>query len=923
MISQANPPPHESPFSSKSSNPSNQPNSTRTPKEQQAISCIARYLSTLTANYPASSTIEIRAVGCTERFRPKPHVIAGFFSLDNLSAAADAAFDLQRKNSRGVYFTLNPVNVDLLSRRANRVESISDRDSISALDSDIVCRRWILIDADPVRTSGVSSSDAEKNAAREVIDCIAKCLSEKGWPLPITADSGNGYHLLYRIDLHANDDGLIRNCLRALAAQHDNPAVHVDTTVFNPARICKLYGTISRKGDSTPERPHRFSKIIGGPKSPELVPTELLQQLAATAPPEKSHSTGTAAKPGRSSKGKFGSRRSTKSPAELAALYLDKIPPAISGQGGHSQTYHAAGVLIDGFALSIADALPLLQSWNVKCEPPWSDADLERKLLEAEKNLGRSGKLLEKLESIRSADAHARPVNSVRDLILITETENETTDETAATGAETTKLTIPADLSLIYIENRNDLANGRRLVSAFGHEMRYFHAWHSWLTFTGTHWKRDATAEVQRKAKQVALSLWNDAFSPEVPEGDAEECIGFARYTSSVKAIGEMLKAASSEPSIPVTASDLDSSYWDLNCPNGTLDLRTGTLRSHSPADLITKISATPYIPEMETPIWDQFLSDIFAGNAELISYVQRLFGYCLTGDVSEHILAVFHGGGENGKSTLLNTIMEIVGNDYAMKAPADFLMAKYGDAHPTEKADLFGRRLVSASETKEGQKIDEALVKELTGGDNVRARRMREDFWEFRPTHKLLLTTNHRPVVSGTDRGIWRRMRLIPFNVTIAAEKKDRNLPDKLKAEYPGILAWMVRGCLEWQNGGLRDPNEVLLATSEYRNSQDVLQGFIDERCLIGGNYYRVKLRSLFKAYKEWSEDSGERPVTEKKFSMSMVERGFKKEKSSSIWFTGICLKEIDDDEQDSEDYSFSDPPDHSDEQPRNMFSD
>lgn len=394
------------------------PQQHRTPKDLQAIACIHRWLATFTAAHSGTippAVVEIRAIGCTEKYKPRPHTVCGFFDLEQLREAAEAAFDLQFRNARGVYFTLNPVNPDLLARRANRVEAISDADSISAADSDILRRHWILIDADPVRTSGVSSSESEKEAARETIEKVKKFLSDLHWPVPIRADSGNGWHLVCRVDL-PNDEAstaLVKNVLRALAEQFDSDAVKIDTVVYNAARICKLYGTISRKGDHTPERPHRFSRIKKGdiPEEIHAVPLELLEALAATAPPEKTAS----AKSGSRSSSRGGGRggRGTSDPVKAAAAYLATIPPAISGQGGHKRLYHAASRLIDGFALSIEDALPLLLNWNETCQPPWSEAELLRKLQEAEKKEGRSGKLLKELEN--------RPlvISSVSDLKMV------------------------------------------------------------------------------------------------------------------------------------------------------------------------------------------------------------------------------------------------------------------------------------------------------------------------------------------------------------------------------------------------------------------------------------------------------------------------------------------------------------------------
>lgn len=380
-----------------------------------AVEKITEYLRVLTSRF-TSGVLEIRAVDCSERFNPKPHIECGFFDLSHLHEAATAAITLQSKNARGVYFTLNPVRPDLLSRRANRTAPQNNRDQISAGDSDIVRRCWLLIDADPARISGVSSSQQEKEVAAKLSEEVETYLSLSGWPDPIKADSGNGFHLLYAIDIPVDDGGLVRNCLRALAAQFDSNSVKIDTVVYNPSRICKLYGTISRKGDHTAERPHRYSKIIGGPKSPIIVPEELLKKLATQAPPERafSRTSGThtpAGKPSRSRK----KSRSQKTPVELAELYLSKVPPAISGQGGHNQLYHAAGILTDGFALSIDDALPILQHWNESCQPPWGESDLERKLIEADKNLPKSGRLLERMDG----ETPASSPQTLSDLMIL------------------------------------------------------------------------------------------------------------------------------------------------------------------------------------------------------------------------------------------------------------------------------------------------------------------------------------------------------------------------------------------------------------------------------------------------------------------------------------------------------------------------
>jgi putative DNA primase/helicase len=353
-----------------------------------------------------------------------------------------------------------------------------------------------------------------------------------------------------------------------------------------------------------------------------------------------------------------------------------------------------------------------------------------------------------------------------------------------------------------------------------------------------------------------------------------------------------MIDLARSEPGVPILPEQMDTNHWLLNCMNGTLDLRTGQLREHRREDLITKLCPIEYHPKAIAPLWEAFLQTIFAGKAELIGYVQRLLGHCLTGDVSEQILSIFWGTGANGKSTLLNIILAMLGPDYAIKAAADLLMTKRGETHPTERADLFGKRFVVCIETEENRRLAESLVKDLTGGDRQRARRMREDFWEFDPTHKVILCTNHKPVIRGTDHAMWRRIHLVPFTVTIAKEKQDKKLVDKLKQELPGILAWCVQGCLEWQRNGLGMPEEVMAATTEYRNDQDVLGAFLSECCLVGPDY-RAMARMLYAKYKEWCEENGEKnPATQKQFGTALTERGFERYQSNGTWYRGLATR-------------------------------
>lgn len=349
-----------------------------------------------------------------------------------------------------------------------------------------------------------------------------------------------------------------------------------------------------------------------------------------------------------------------------------------------------------------------------------------------------------------------------------------------------------------------------------------------------------------------------------------------------------MIELARCEPGVPVLPQDLDRDPWLLNVENGTIDLKTGALREHRQADMMTKLAPVRYDGAATCPRWLKFLSRIMDDNHDLITYLQRVIGYCLTGEVSEQCLWFFYGTGANGKSTFLGAILAMLG-DYAMQAVSELLMVKSHEAHPTERADLFGKRFVATIETEEGKRMAEALMKQMTGGDKVRARKMRQDFFEFTPTHKIVLAANHKPIIRGTDYAVWRRIKLVPFTVTIPDEEKDKDLPEKLRAESSGILAWAVAGCLDWQRHGMAEPDEVRQATSEYQGEQDTVEAFLQECCV---RYREAKVQSaaLLAAYHEWS---GDKLMSAPAFRKRLQEKGFENRRGGGggYFWRGIDL--------------------------------
>ena len=438
-----------------------------------------------------------------------------------------------------------------------------------------------------------------------------------------------------------------------------------------------------------------------------------------------------------------------------------------------------------------------------------------------------------------------------------------------------------------------DLGNAERLVIRAAGNIRFCHPWGKWLVFDGRRWKPDDAASIHGYAKSMVRAILTEA--AEEPDDKARrEIVSWQSTSESRSRIEAAISLAASEDGVPVLPDHLDRDPWLLNVENGTIDLRTGELRPHRREDLITSLAPVEFDPDATCPAWLATLDRVFGGRGPLIDFIQRLFGMALTGAVTEQVLPIFHGSGSNGKSTILNALIELLGPDYAIVAPPGLLMLGRGESHPTRQATLFGKRLVVDMETAEGAKLNEALVKQLTGSDKISARRMREDFWDFVPTHKLILCSNHMPEIKGTEHAIWRRIRLVPFNVTIPDDEQDKDLPGKLKAESPGILAWCLRGCSNWRRDGLTAPDDVVAATAEYRADQDLLGDFLVNECTLS-RHLSCRSSALYERYRRFTEGSGEQAVSLKAFGKTMTERGFERFTNNGTFYRGIDLRSND----------------------------
>jgi len=443
--------------------------------------------------------------------------------------------------------------------------------------------------------------------------------------------------------------------------------------------------------------------------------------------------------------------------------------------------------------------------------------------------------------------------------------------------------------------SRTDLGNARRLVVASGEDIRYCHATRKWLLWSGSRWLKDQTGEIYLRAKQsVRAILTEAAFAAD--DAERKALVAHEQRSESEPRIRAMINLAQSEPKIPVQLHELDRNPMALNVLNGTLDLESGELHPHSRENLITKIAPVNFDPNASCPRWKRFLCTIMDNDDERIRFMARAAGYSLTGLTTEQVFFLCHGVGSNGKTTFIEVLRHMLG-DYAQAADFSSFLISKGQTIRNDLAKLQGARFVSATESENGKRMAESVVKQLTGGDTISARFLYGEHFEFRPQFKLWLATNHKPKVVGSDDAFWRRVRLVPFTITIPKDQRDSKLPGRLSHEASGILNWALMGLRDWQQHGLNEPEIVLAATAEYRESQDALGHFIAGKCAVGPNR-EERACELYRSYKEATEAAGEFRMGERDFSSALVDRGFIKKrvgdrigKPAGLYWKGISL--------------------------------
>lgn len=801
---------------------------------------IQRCLSVL---FQAGDIVEVRGLDVD---RPGSTRV-GFFSDHEKAAKAIASLS---GHCTGVYVLPNLLDPLLLNRSANVLKPAGRNDCAS--DTNVIKRRWLYVDFDAKRLTGISSTDAEHQLALNKLTEASTYLVEKiGFPKDsiIMADSGNGAHAVISIDvpLDKETDKLIENDLKALAFLFDTREVTVDQKVFNRARIWKAYGSMACKGSHMPERPHRIAKLLY--VSEKIVPTpiDILKKLAELKPEEPKQQRQTSGR-------QYGEK------LDLAKWLFDHdIPIKKVSEWEGWQRYEPECCPFN--SSHIGSSVSFFQNAEgaikFRCEhnscngKTWTD-------VRALKEPGYGQKQYQ-----------APPPSN--------NGNNEFQDP-----------------GLLMLYPTTDIGNAERMAEKYQGAIHYSWERGRWLIWSGKYWEWDNGNRIIEFAIETVRSIYNEAAN--ASDRDARDAIAkHATRSESDSRIEAMVSIARALPGIPVVLGDLDAHPWLFNVNNGTINLKTGQLQPHDSGELHTVLVPVDYDPNAACPQWDRFLDRVTDGRQTVSKYLQRAIGYSLTEDTRQQAFFFLYGAGNNGKSTFIMTVRKMLGACGA-KLSIDDLMTrdkKISGAAREGIADLRGKRFVFASEIEQGRKLAVGLIKDLTGGETVKVRRLYEHEVEYLPTYKLWISGNHKPAIADTTLSIWRRLKLIPFPVTIPPQEIDSDLPSKLEAEFPGILAWAVRGCIEYQTRGLTEAIEVRKATASYRHEEDVLADFLEDCCVLesGSNVFITKA-NLKKLYVEWTQENGVEPLGQKNFKTRLMEKGvgdgFTPDKKHRAW-TGI----------------------------------
>lgn len=842
--------------------------------------------------------------------------VSGYYDDYQKLASDIAPFD----GKTNIYVTINPVIKDLLARAHNRLQYSA---KTTTSDEDILCDLWFPIDIDPIRPADISSTDDELLLSIARRDEIVEFLSP--WAQTIKGMSGSGGHSLIRLRGrpqngwhragYPNDAETRPKKERLTKYLHDrftdweldaqgNPilddkgakikrkdGVDVDNTVFNMSRIWKLYGTMAVKGDNVSDRPHRRSYL----EIPDVIPepVDLYALLDEIIPQQES----TQEQEQRIDKGKASNEKRKETSSDDDYPFLD-VPAYLNAWGGEwhikeksDRTWYQFRICplhkdFDGDEWECGICQDADGKMGAKCmhdtEYTWQDFKEvlgNPKPYYKGKRRGRPRK-----------DGTAKAAANVASQFLNTSFTEEELKE----------------LNKLHL---TDVGNSQAFALLKGNAFRFDHKRKRWFFFDDLRWCVDTDGLAVQAIKEVAIARLAAAALIK-DDSERKNAVKWALSSESRYRLSGALELAQSEPPLPASTEQFDIDPYLLGCANGVIHLKTGELKQGEQEDYITKSTGIAYDQDAECPRWIQFLDEVFLGNKALIGFIQKAIGYSLTGDISEQCLFIGFGSGWNGKSVFLTTLRGLL-SDYARNTPFSTFTERYRETATNDLAALAGVRLVTSSEISEGRRLNEARVKAMTGGDPITARFLYGEYFDYIPAYKVWLAVNHKPVIKGTDEGIWRRIRLIPFEASFK-ENPDPYLGDDLKDELSGILRWAVEGCLKWKDERLGMVEKVKSATKEYQHESDIVAQFLAECTIEKENAARkdsqsaegvpkashraschreVKAGILYNTYKKWCEANGEDPISSTAFGQRMKEKGFEKEKKGCIYYKGIGL--------------------------------
>ena len=754
--------------------------------------------------YQPGDIAEIRA------FDNKGFSHAGYYD-DFTKLAEDAARLSNRPDITAVYITLNVIKRALLARASNHLYPDGTKEKKTTADIDVLIRRWFFIDVDAYcdGIKGISSTDAEHQATVETAHNIMQFLVSIGFPKDsmILADSGNGTHILVRIgDLPNNDENtlLIKTCIAALQARFTG----IDEAVYNAARICKLAGTVCRKGDVIEGRPHRTAKLLEVPENITIASTEALEALKALAPePEKPPAP-----------------KTTYQKTNAAPFDVEKWIPEHGLEVVKTETENG----ITKYILKVCAFNP--EHNNNACAA----------ILKLP-----NGALDYKCH-------HAGCVNNGwKQLRALKEPGYDADRQYGQRNEQRTTLMETADPHIL-----TDTTNAQLIVKMFGDILRYDHKRDRWLIWNGNRWQPDHDGQIYRLAIKAARARYQDA----ADISDLKERGRVSNWAITSENRGRLeaaiIIAQKLEP-ITDTGENWDNDPWLLGVQNGVVDLRTGQFRQGRQSDNITMATGCDFDANAKSPVWLKTVNDIFINDGEMIDWMHRLCGYATTGSIREQQVSIGYGLGANGKGKFAGGLRSTLG-DYAYDAPfATFEMNSFRSSIPNDIAALEHKRFVTSSETNDGTRINEARLKAISHGDPITARFLHQEFFTFNPVAHIFLFVNHKPRVNDDTMGFWRGVDLLPYLQTFTGANDDKDLGIKLEAEKPGILNWLIAGCLAWQKRGLSPrPEIVTTATTEYKRESNALADFF-EACTTDKPEIMTLSSALYKVYTTWAESS------------------------------------------------------------------